>query len=569
MSFANLSPGVFLAGLAALAAGLFLLQRLRVRHQRKMVVTTLFWKEALEEARARVLVKRFRHPWAYLLVLLICALLWLGFAEPRLAPDTDHDYVVLIDGSAGMQSGQRFARGLELLEERLSSFPADQRSVIWCGSSPTTVLRRGESDRLLAKRLETRSPENCPSTVERVVRELTTGVKSETPLSLLIVGDAPLRPEFLALLPKGVDVRRLAPAGNAERPGNSGITDLGVTPAASGTWDRVDALVTVRGAAAGKARLSVSVDGRASDVQAQRETVGGSERIILKDLPARGEILHVSLMGNDAWPADDAASIVLPRRPLIRVALSPALHDQLRAVLVADPAVVLTSDQPDVVVRRAGESLGGEVPALEVVPAENQKEAFLLHHERSLESSAVLLDAFNRLGIEQIDAMELARSSGRVIEIGAAPASQRGISIWDELLSDSYNFTGSSSFPLFVALTLRWLTNADIINAYAAVGEPVMDSAGPWSDATGTRLDPVGVDFTPPTAGEYQNEAGQKLAASLLDPLMTLGVADDSLTRDDDTNGSGGGIDLASALAGIVLIILLCEWFLHRTGRVP
>ena len=58
MSFANLSGLGVVLGVAGLAGALFLLQRLRVRYQPKRVVTTLFWKEALEEARARVLVRR-------------------------------------------------------------------------------------------------------------------------------------------------------------------------------------------------------------------------------------------------------------------------------------------------------------------------------------------------------------------------------------------------------------------------------------------------------------------------------------------------------------------------------
>ena len=75
MNFANLPLGWALLGVAALAVGLFALQRLRVRHRPVEVETTLFWQQALEESRARVLTQRFRHPWAYALVLAIALLL--------------------------------------------------------------------------------------------------------------------------------------------------------------------------------------------------------------------------------------------------------------------------------------------------------------------------------------------------------------------------------------------------------------------------------------------------------------------------------------------------------------
>ena len=106
----NLSIGGFLIGLAAIAGVLYLLQRLRVRYREHVVVTTLFWKQAVEEARARVLVRRFKHLFAYLFVLLIAALLWLGFADPQRGDTGGAQHIVLLDGSAGMGRGDHFAK---------------------------------------------------------------------------------------------------------------------------------------------------------------------------------------------------------------------------------------------------------------------------------------------------------------------------------------------------------------------------------------------------------------------------------------------------------------------------
>ena len=83
MNLTQISGWGFAAGLIGLALLLFGLQWLRVRHRRVEVVTTLFWREAIEETRACVLWQRFRHPWAYLLSLLIVGLLWLAWAGPE------------------------------------------------------------------------------------------------------------------------------------------------------------------------------------------------------------------------------------------------------------------------------------------------------------------------------------------------------------------------------------------------------------------------------------------------------------------------------------------------------
>ena len=53
MRFEVLAPGLVVGGLAVLAAALYLLQRLRVRHREVPVVTTLFWQEAVGRAGRR------------------------------------------------------------------------------------------------------------------------------------------------------------------------------------------------------------------------------------------------------------------------------------------------------------------------------------------------------------------------------------------------------------------------------------------------------------------------------------------------------------------------------------
>ncbi|MGC6487195.1 MAG: BatA domain-containing protein, partial [Planctomycetota bacterium] len=83
MSFGFVPALLGVLGLGAIAGLLYALQRLRVRHQEVEVETTMFWRQAIEESRARVLTQRFRHPWTYALLLSICSLLWLAFAGLR------------------------------------------------------------------------------------------------------------------------------------------------------------------------------------------------------------------------------------------------------------------------------------------------------------------------------------------------------------------------------------------------------------------------------------------------------------------------------------------------------
>ncbi len=346
MSFALLPFVAVLGGLAALAGGLYLLQRLRVRHREVVVPTTLFWKAAVQETRARVLVARFRHPLAYALLLLIASLIWLAFAEPVARPARDKMATVfLLDGSAGMAWGDRFARARETLLEQVGRLPDGEAEVIFCGGWPRTLLRRGEHPILLERRLAELHPEVCPASLERVIATL----DRTRPTRIVVVGDAPVRTDAL---PEGWKLLR--PGRDGERPANGGVLALGISEAESGAWDRVDVHVD-------------APDGYSINLET------------LRDVPARGQEIVVRLPGGDAIAADDEARLVLPRRTLLRVKRVPELADVLRldsGVELGDDGVEIElTDGATIVIEGPADALANAPGALlEFVDAEHGAE---------------------------------------------------------------------------------------------------------------------------------------------------------------------------------------------------
>ena len=237
-------------------------------------------------------------------------------------------------------------------------------------------------------------------------------------------------------------------------------------------------------------------------------------------------------------------------------------------MLDADPAVLVTDQSPDVTVLRGG-GAPSAIPFLEVMPDDAQEEAILLHHDAARSSLQVLREGIDRLGLEEIDTMDLAQATGRVIAMGAAPAPLRGIGIWESLLSERYNFIQSRSFPLFVALAIRWLADVPEYPPYIAVGEAVPYPPSAWTDPEGRRLDAAGAGFAPSRAAIYTNRRGEKVAASLLDPVTTAPPESATLRFAVGEGGSGAGLDLVTLFVGAALALLLAEWFLYRTGRMP
>ncbi len=570
MTFDVVAPALFALGLAALAAALFALQRLRVRHREVPVVTTLFWKEAVADARARVFVQRFRHPFAYLLVLAIAGLIWLAVAGPRSTDAGERDWVLVLDASAGMARGERLARAAEALTGEVERLPRAATTVLACGATTRALLLPGEEPALLAARLATVAAETCPARVEAELLRLAVR-PGERPLSVRVFGGAPVRAEVLDELPAHVSVARAQVDADGDRDGaapNRGITALGAGDPRSGAWTRVDVLAEVRGAGAEAAELGATLDGEPLQIAAERTVLApGHVRVVLRDVLASGGTLRVRVAA-DAFELDDEAALALPARARIRVACSAALADGLvGALLRLDPAVELVADRAgaDVVVRGPGDPPAPGVPSLDFVGADEQEEAFLVTHDEG-ESEAALVESFARLGLDRIDATALATEVQRTIAVGARPGSVRALGVWAELVGERYNFVQSQAFPLLVAQAVRWLADVDPLVPYVAVGAPAASSEA-HAAADGATLDPVGARFVPPRAGTYVAPGGSALVASLVDARTTLGGAD--ALAAGELAGAARGPDVVTWILLVVLALLALEWVLVRTGRMP
>lgn len=536
MSWQSIGPAGAALGALVLAGVLLLLQRLRVRHQERTVVTTLFWQQAVEEARARVLVERFRHPLAYLLLLALALATWLAAAGPRATEAGTRDQVLLLDGSAGMAGGERFEAALESLRQAAAAAPRDGTTVLWCGAEVRALLLPGEDPLLLDARLEGRSPEAAPASVERAVWDLVQGER-ERGLALRVFGDAPVRAGLVERLPEDVDLARVELDGEAG-PSQAAALALGVTAARSGAWDRVDVLAQLRDAG----QVTADLDGVA--VSARRE----GEALLLEDLPAEGGRLTLRA-GEATW------ELVLPERRHLRVVTGGTLPGPLLACLRADPAVRLVSgeEEADVCFRRRGEAVGAGLPTFELVPAADQDQAFLFTSP-SDDPERALVAGVLELGLDRVDATALAESTGVVITAGAELGDVRGFAVWEELLGPGYDLVEGRAFPLLVGRAVRWLGGVTEHPAVVAAGEPV---SVPLLDLASVGLDPI-----PPVVGSYRTAAGGELAAALL-------VRDDPDAAALGTADVGGGLDLVLLLTALALALALAEGWLFRTGRMP
>ena len=568
MSFGFVPAALGLLGLAVLAVGLFLLQRIRVRHRQVQVETTLFWQQAVEESRARVLTQRFRHPWTYVLLLLISSLLWLAFAGLQRDAGRERRFVVLLDGSAGMAHGARFDRAAAAAEAPAAGLPRGARTVLLCAGRTQTLLRHGEDALLLRSRLEGRAPVAAPNST---VSELFDVVRSrgDLPTTVCVVGDLPITAAERALLPKSVELQRLAVPARAGA--NVGVVALGVRPAVSNTAEAVDVLVEVassNGADAAVPAPTLRIDGVVWRQPPVAEATAFGRRFRYADVPAKGQLLEVRGSSEDALALDDAAAFVLPDRSRIPVTVEPGVPLVLRQVLATDPGLVVRADGAAVAVRMSGSEFGGELPALELSDPEQVENAFLISHEAGLDPADVLEELYEGLGLNEIDAMAAASALGRDVSVGARPAVHRQLAVWRPLLEADFDFVRSRSFPLFVGLGVRWLAGFEEGPARVAAGEPV--AVGDVEvRAAGRSARSFADRFVPAAAGPLAPAGAPALHASLLAPFATgvprAGAEDVPV----GAGSAGADLDLVTFLLLAALLLLAAEWVLYRTSRIP
>ena len=568
MTFGFVPALLGVLGLAAIAGLLYALQRLRVRHQQVDVETTLFWRQAIEESRARVLTQRFRHPWTYALLLTICSLLWLAFAGLRSDAGGERDHVVLLDGSAGMAHGDRFERAVAAAADYAAGLPADARRVVLCAGRQQTILSPGEEALLLRRRLAGVAPAAAPNHVVDALFGVVRA-RSGRPMTVCVVGDLAMSEAERALLPSSVQLTRLPVAARAGD--NFGVTALGVRPAASGRWEAVDLLLEVRGSAGvtGDAPLpTVTLDDAPVSATPTVEAFEGGVRLRYADLPAKGQLLRASLPGGDALGLDDTAAFALPDRTPVSVAVGPGVPAVVRQAVASDPGLVIQQAGARVAVRLVGADFGDGLPALELSDPAGAEDAFLVFHDEDQDPSEVLDELYTGLGLQEIDAMAAAAALGRPVTMGAKPAPRRRLWVWRQLLADDYDFVRSRSFPLFVGLGVRWLAGVEESPVRVAVGEPV--TVGDAEVVAGeVRGRSFGAAFSPRAAVRHGLAGGAAVHASLLDPLATGALPTAAVAVPEVSEGAVGGVDLVTILLVLALALLCVEWGLYRTSRIP
>ena len=591
MSFEFLSPVAFGVALLGLAAALFALHRLRVRHREVIVPTTIFWRQAMDESMARKLTASFRHPRAYAFVLAILGLLLLALAGPKLGADKGRNYVVLLDGSANMARGEHRDRDLALTLDVLETLPRDRTQFIFAGATPNLILDAGESTLLFEKRTQDLQPEASPETITQELLRLgrTTSGPTGKPTTVYVIGDVKLPGALAASLAERsgdrlqiARVRRAAVGEETKtqaRPTTDpGIVALGLAPAASGEWGAMDLWIE----AIGKDKPSIAgLDGsrtleasRTNDSEGTQEITGWWVRDLgLDELGDRIRVTAASAAvdGAGAFALDNQAELIAPTpRGTIPVWLGPDVPSAFRDAVAADPGLAMSQTPANAV-------------AISGAAAPGARANWLLEAASTLDASVVatagktsFASIFTSLGLGYLESGD---AEPAPITFEAKPGDAPGLSMDRALFAAPFELIEARAFPLLVGFSVRWLAGTETMLPFAAAGHELAsgDFGRGLTDASGRLFADTGAGLVPPAAGDYDG-----LTASLLSRSTSGAGAPPDLIGLIGANEStaltelrlsdlkrAGGQNLSTWILFLALLLLLAEWHIYRTGRMP
>jgi hypothetical protein len=534
LNFGQFSPAVIWSGVAALAIGLYLLQRLRVRFRQVDIVTTLFWRQAQEENRTRVLTQRFRHLWVYLLLLAIASMMWFAAGALDWNKEGQRDYLLVLDGSLAMTEADVWQAAVDEVYADAAALPHHQREVWLAQTPPLMLLQKGEHERLLQERLAAHTASMQSSELSALLHRFSADPLRRKPSQVRIYGHARISENDSALLP--VDLELVYRSPWRHLPNNRGIVHASWHETASGQWDRVDFSATVYGTTE---PWQITVAGAPlTQPPTNIANADGTTTLWFRDLATQGETLLLQLPGDDGFSADNAYSCTLPQRQPIAVHVANDVAARIATVIEADPSLHRVEAGQAEVVIRTDLSPPSTLPQVVLTTADTAH-AIQVQSASFASAEQLLAAAVPALGIHQIDGLALAESMDREVSLGATAEGTPQVQLWQALLNPEHGFVHSQSFPQFFSRTVRWL------------GMPAISQ-------------------NQTSIGQGRTTTSQANPATALDANATLRLSQLAPTAEViDPLSEERGWPLWNWLILLVFGLLLVEWAWFQQGRLP
>jgi len=326
----------FFGGLAVLAAVLHAaLQYLRIRPRKVRVITTLFWRQAADQAQARTLFEHFRHPRTYLLLLAVSLLLLLALAKPVFnTANQPHRVIVLEAGLVMTAADNRFDNALELTRDEAGALNEDRVAVIAADPHPRLIKHFDEPLATLEDRLARLNAADTPVIREDALQAARSMLAGRENGEVVLVSAQPATTG---------DAVRVLPAGEAIN--NAFVLSAVFVPdSADLTRGAFHCRVGFAGKQTGKAAVKVARADKPLLEQSVEFEPGQVKEFSVPGIAADGGVMIASIDADDPIAGDDTVEFQLPDRRRIQVVPAGGIDLPPRLTAVLDSLPEVTSE---------------------------------------------------------------------------------------------------------------------------------------------------------------------------------------------------------------------------------
>ncbi|OFC69908.1 BatA domain-containing protein [Alteromonas confluentis] len=554
MSFVNFPFWLVVTGAFSLIALLYALQHLKAQPVVLRVASVQLWQEALQHASANKFWQRFRHWLGFLLAVLIALLLWLAISGIRFTDSTKPLHVFYLDTSVAMQAGDNMTDAKAELVARLPSSSSANRE-LWIGDAvPAKILSADSSNAVLTASLSTiQASSHLPAFSEWLERVPT--LYAGQPVVVHYFGSALgniTAPDGIALQNDFISAAISANAGITAIGQQRFMTDneqvsrvtFTLLSSVEQQFQPDDITVLLNDSPVDAARIialqdnQFAISGIPLTDQPQRLTVSLNE----------ADSFSVDSFLADSFLPDNSATLMLPAKSQIFVALQDGLPDWVTRFVDANPQLTVDPERASVSICINRDDTCPASGA--TLYADDSSNAVTFYTPISEEQSSLQKiwqaydwsdPAYNMPSMQVLNA-ETKSVSMPLSYLGQLVEKQQA----DPLL--------------LLSMAINWLTDLPVAPAYLAVGEaaPVL----PGDALTQSNA----INPFPLTISQFK-EGDAVAMASLQSPVISRQVASARDTSGSVEADTGSDVPWLTIIILTALGLLIVEWLMIQRGR--
>lgn len=309
----------------------------RKKYDPTTVSSTLFWQEVMRETRVSPYIQRLQKNsllWLQLAALLLCV---LALMQPYNKKEVmaEEQVIFIVDTSATVTADATFTKHKAAMQQLLKQMTNNEVTIITTGATPTTVVQRERSAKVLEQQVEALQVSYEREYLEKALAVAQSYV-GNSPTAIYIFSDGVDR----QLLPMDKDNTRFVVKGSDPKLKNISLRRFVVTTEGEGMLG----LVQIVNDSSQDASVPLTItDSKGQQLLHKKIAISSGETVTQTYELARTAYATATIDVQDDYSADNTSSAVVEGETLA-ISMSPTLHELIiKGMQAVAPAVKVSA----------------------------------------------------------------------------------------------------------------------------------------------------------------------------------------------------------------------------------